>query len=132
MIQRYLRSESAQTHSNQGAPHQARARATPTPRHPTTVPRFGSAAPLRLPTTFHEPSPTRLGPVPCTHRHTGGSDDPTMPEEATSVWKRGGVLFYPRPPRRTITSDGGRAPWHLFMGVVSVWMVKDVGCNQNQ
>ena len=34
--------------------------------------------------------------------------------------KRGGAFFFPRPPRRTIKPDGGRAPWHLFMGAVPV------------
>ena len=55
MIQRFLRSESAQTHSNQGAPHQARVQIPAAIEHPTTVPRFGSAGTLRLPTTFHQP-----------------------------------------------------------------------------
>ena len=55
MIQRYLRSESAQTHSSQGAPHQARVQIPAAIKHLTTVPRFGSAGTLRLPTTFHQP-----------------------------------------------------------------------------
>ena len=55
MIQRYLRSESAQTHSSQGAPHQARVQIPAAIEHPTTVPRFGSAGTLRLPTTFYQP-----------------------------------------------------------------------------
>ena len=55
MIQRYLRSESAQTHSNQGAPYQARFQIPAATKHPTTVPRFGSAAPFRFPTTLHQP-----------------------------------------------------------------------------
>ena len=32
----------------------------------------------------------------------------------------GAGLFFPRPPRRTVKPNGGRAPWHLFMGAVPV------------
>ena len=52
-------------------------------------------------------------------RELGRSGELAVLGQATTVRKRGGA-FFPRPPRRTVTPDGGRAPWHLFMGAVPV------------